>query len=257
MRRNQGIVNKHLVPFFDGPLASICMEDVTKYMTMRLKTGDSNDTVLREIGVLHRILVLAVKKDYLDKNPMDKMDADEFPSPLPGRKVFLQPEQFLLIQAKVKPEEYRHVYTFLVNTGCRRSDAVGDPRDGKEPLLWPNVYLEDSVIRIPLDKRGREKIIPLNRTLVSMLKSLPRRAGDDRVFWFAPDPDYVSQMWREARDAAGFPHVTLHDLKHTAYSLMRKTGAEIDTIARVAGQLGYEDGNAVRKLWPIAHQGCS
>jgi len=68
-----------------------------------------------------------------------------------------------------------------------------------------------------------------------MLKSLPRKVGDDRVFWFASDPDYVSQVWREAARDAGLQGITLHDLKHTFCSLMRKQGIPPDVTARVAG----------------------
>ena len=142
---------------------------------------------------------------------MDFMDKDESPSPNPGRKNFLLPEQFQKILSYVKPELFRTVFVFLVNTGCRRSDALG--------LEWSSVYLAERVFRIQRDKRLKEKIVPLNQTVVSMLESLPSKQDSARVFWFAPDGDYVSEVWRKARKAAGFPNITLHDLKHTFYSL--------------------------------------
>jgi len=173
-------------------------------------------------------------QSLIDRSPIDYMDADEFPSAQPGRKNFLLPAQLQAIQSFVKPEMFRHVFTFLVNTGCRWADAVGDGPN-KRGLEWPNVYFGDCLARIRRDKRGKEKIVPLNQTVLSMLDSLPRKEGSDRVFWFSPDGDYLSEGWRRATRAAGLPGITLHDLKHTFYSLMRRQGVEVDVIARVAG----------------------
>ena len=84
-------------------------------------------------------------------------------------------------------------------------------------LLWRDISSSDAIARIRLDKRGKEKIIPLNKTVLSMLDTLPRKVDSDKVLWFSPDGDYVSRVWRRAARQAGFPGTTLHDLNHTFY----------------------------------------
>ena len=94
-----------------------------------------------------------------------------------ARARHLDPSEWGNLLEKI-PEKYRAVSVLPVNTGCRRSEAIS--------LRWSNIDLNNGFAVIDKDRRHREKVITLNTEVVELLKTLPRPAKDDRVFFWIP-----------------------------------------------------------------------
>ena len=137
------------------------------------------------------------------------------------------------------PEKYRAISVLLVNTGCRRSEAIS--------LRWSNIDLNNGFAVIEKDKRHREKVITLNAEVVELLKTLPRHAEDDRVFFWIPSDNAVTVAFRGAVKRAGIVNFRLHDLRHTAASHLAMAGHDIKTIQEFLGH------NDIRQTTRYAH----
>lgn len=114
-------------------------------------------------------------------------------------------------------------------------------------LRWSNVDLQNGFGVIEEDKRHKEKIITLNSDVVALLKTLPRHAEDDRVFFQIPSGDAVTWAFSQAVKKTGLVNFRLHDLRHTAASHLAMAGHDIKTIQDF---LGHSD---IRQTTRYAH----
>ncbi len=93
-------------------------------------------------------------------------------------------------------------------------------------------------LRITKSKNGEPRDVPipasvlakldLNRAPTEPLFTSPTGKRLDRRQW-------SSRVWRPARDRAGFPGLHVHDLRHTAASLMIASGATPKDVQRALG----------------------
>jgi len=234
LKREIGAIDKHLLPFFAGALTGITPERITQYKNERLAVV-SSASVRKELSILRHILSMAIKLDKLAASPFSKvkMPRDSVP-----RVRFLDPSEWEALLKNV-PENYRSIAVFLVNTGCRRGDALS--------LRWSNIDLQNGFGVIEEDKRHKEKVITLNRDVVALLKTLPRHATDDRVFFWVPSGDAVTWAFAKAVKKTGVVNFRLHDLRHTAASHLAMAGHDIKTIQDF---LGHSD---IRQTTRYAH----
>lgn len=228
LARTVGILNDHLYPTFGGPMHEITPEQITSYKRSRLCSNSrhgktSPETVLKELRMLKQILSAAIRHGRLAKNPFDRV---KMPRPSPGRVRYLQPAEWTKLLAVV-PHHFQTLFLFMVHTGCRRSEALA--------LCWTEVDLANGFARISRDKANRGRVVNLNPTLVEALRMSPRAEGDDRVFFWCQDGDYVSQVFRQAVRVVGISNFRLHDLRHTFASWVRMAGHDIDLVAKLLG----------------------
>jgi site-specific recombinase XerD len=72
-----------------------------------------------------------------------------------------------------------------------------------------------------------------------LLKYLPFRFGRD----------WLQKLIRRAMNAAGFQHLTLHDLRHSTASAMTKNGIDLYTVGAV---LGHKDQRSTKRYAHLA-----
>src|SRR5215471_2567702 len=93
---------------------------------------------------------------------------------------------------------------------------------------------------LPQTKNGEGRIVYLNRLTESAFASLPfdeNTKPTDRIF-AGVTPERVSVAFRRTCHALGIPDFRFHDLRHTAASWLRMSGADIHTVAQL---LGHKD----------------
>jgi len=93
---------------------------------------------------------------------------------------------------------------------------------------------------LPQTKNGEGRILYLNRLTESAFASLPfdeNTKPTDRIF-AGVTPERVSVAFRRTCHALGIPDFRFHDLRHTAASWLRMSGADIHTVAQL---LGHKD----------------
>lgn len=227
-QRRSEIIRGHLTPFFKGRLADITKADIETYMVRRCEKA-SPGTVRKEMMVLKRLLNLAVEDEKIPASPAAKVKSPKDP---PGRVRYLQPEEVGAVLDKC-PRWLKPIATLAVSTGMRRGEILR--------LRWLDVDLVDNRIILPQTKNGDGRIIYMNEMALDALRSVELDAETDPeepIFRLKVTPEEVSWAFKRACSKAGIHDVTFHDLRHTAASWLRMSGADIHTVAEV---LGHKD----------------
>ena len=150
------------------------------------------------------------------------------PPPKPGKKNIARGEVLPANPSAVA------ALRLLVLTGARKSEVLN--------LKWSEVDLSRKIMTLEETKSGRSHR-PLSPKAITILESVPR--AESALFVFssgavtasgelAPIRD-ISRLWDAVRHAAGLREVRLHDLRHTAASLMLQRGASLAEVGRAIG----------------------
>jgi integrase len=117
----------------------------------------------------------------------------------------------------------------LILTGCRKSEIL--------TLRWEEVDLERGALHLHDSKTG-PKNVPLGAAAAEVLAGLPRVAGNPFVFPGERQGSHwvnVERSWRRIRQAAGFPELRIHDLRHSYASVGAAAGLGLPVIGRILG----------------------
>ena len=224
--RTRGVVEGQLNSAFRGKIAAIRKADIESYVTRRL--GDvSHGTVIRELGILKHLLSFAVGKEIIPANPAQSVKPPKAPA---GRVRYLQPTELKAL-LEVCPSWLQPIVALAVTTGMRRGEILG--------LRWLDVDFANSRVLLPQTKNGDGRIVYLNQTAKAALESIVREGVASQALVFeAVSADYVTQTFRKACGALGISDFRFHDLRHTAASWLRMSGADIHLVATL---LGHKD----------------
>jgi len=230
--RTRGIVEDHLRPVFGAmQLAMIRKRDAEGYVTARLLEA-SVGTVRKEFFMLSHVLSLAVDWELIPANLVQGVKLPKVPA---GRVRYLQPTELQAVLAAC-PEWLRPIVALLAFTGMRRSEVMG--------LRWLDIDRRGERILLPQTKNGEGRIVWLNDLALDVIDSLQPGRPTDRVF--SPDntPDNVTMAFRHACRKIGIADFRLHDLRHTAASWLRMSGADLQDVADL---LGHRDLRMTRR----------
>lgn len=149
-----------------------------------------------------------------------------FPKPAAGRTRFLSDDERTALLAACKASDSPRLYPFVLlalTTGARRGELSG--------LRWADVDISRRWAIFPKTKNGDARGVPLVPAVVAELENLPR--SDDRVF-----PEQLTRAWHTAMTRAGLTNFRMHDLRHTAASILVQSGANLSEVAQL---LGHKD----------------
>jgi integrase len=225
-----------LEPFIgDVSLDAVHMGTLEPYIKDRKKYGWKKRTINYGLQVVRHIINLATYEwidayglTWLAHAPRIKLfkeDDKKQPYPLDWRE-----QEALFAEL---PEYLRRMALFAVNTGCRDQEICN--------LKWTWEIaipeLRTSVFIIP-DYGDRKKFKPKNRedrlvVLNSITEAvIEQLRGNHGEFVFTYEGSQVQRMynraWRKARENAGLPHVTVHDLRHTFGRRLRSAGVSFE-----------------------------
>jgi len=156
--REKGVVNRHLVTFFTGSIASIRRVDIQRYITGR-SVDVSAHSVQKELNILKHLLRLAVEWEIIPFTPAQTVKAPRVPA---GRVRYLQPTE-LRVLIEAAPAWLRPVVVLAACTGMRRSEILG--------LRWLDVDLLNDRILLQQTKNGEGRIVYLNNSAAGALRS--------------------------------------------------------------------------------------
>jgi integrase len=216
----------------------------------------SPGSVRRLHALLRRSLAVAVRWQLTPWNPVAAVDAPSVAS------VEVHPydvNEARLLLAAASGDRFHARWLIAIALGLRQSEALG--------LAWRDVDLDQRVVFIrqtlqyrpgdgfhlvpPKTARSR-RIVPLPDAVVESLKLRRERQEADRLavgadFWedwglvfttgfgtpLSPRNDY--RGFRRLANAAGLRRVRLHDLRHTAASLMLAQGVNPRVVMEILG----------------------
>lgn len=248
----QGHVRNHLEPYFgERQLRTITLGDIQRFVNQW--TGGANTLrkvlatlsgILRAAAVDGQMLALDFRALTLPtvRQAMD-IDADE------DVQVLTLPEVYHLMDSI--DERYAPDILFLAMTGLRRGEWIA--------LQDRHIDLEQNtaLVRQTLDATGgfgppkggqarRVLLFDKARDAVIAKRQIKKELGLENNPFAFPTPtggviqpsNWFNRVWTPAITRAGFPDLRLHDLRHTAASLMIRAGAPAHF---VANQLGHTD----------------
>ena len=142
-----------------------------------------------------------------------------------GRKTF---HKALLLAC---PEWLQPIVALAVSTGMRRGEILG--------LRMLDIDLQGNRLLLPQTKNGDGRIVYLNRIAKVALESvMPQDAPTQALLFKDTTGNQVTMAFRRACKKVCIEDFHYHDLRHTAASWMRMSGADIHTVAL---QLGHKD----------------
>lgn len=225
--REQSIVDIHLKPFFNCPLAGIRRQDAQRYVTHR--SGKASPySIQKELNVLKHLLRLSVEWELIPFNPTQGVKSPRVPA---GRVRYLQPKELRLL-VETCPEWLRPIVALAVSTGMRRGEILS--------LRWLDVDLAQSRVMLPQTKNGEGRMVYLNecaKGVLSFVQPTSEARVTDKIFGNVT-PEQVSVMFVRVCRNLKIDDFRFHDLRHTAASWLRMSGADIHTVAQL---LGHKD----------------
>lgn len=225
--RENGIIEKHFKPFFSCSLAGIRRCDVQRYITNRSGKASAH-SIQKEVNVIKHLLRLAVEWELIPINPAQGVKPPRVPA---GRVRYLQPPELNRLVCEC-PEWLRPIVGLAVLTGMRRGEVLA--------LRWLDVDLSHGRVILPQTKNGDGRIVYLSQGAQAVLRSLPHNQITSLVenLFSGITPNQVTVAFRRVCDKVGIADFRFHDLRHTAASWLRMSGADIHTVAQL---LGHKD----------------
>jgi integrase len=231
----ESLLRAHLLPAFgDAPLDKIKPKDIQAFVAGLEAGGLSAARVRQAYRLLSMILKSAVESDYLAKSPCVGIRLKKW-TKQPAH--YLTAEEVERLAQAVGPEHETLIY-LLAYGGLRWGEAVA-LRRGRCNLLKRSVEIQESAseadgkLHFGDTKTFEARTVPLPAFLVDKLarhlETVPR---DPAALVFTTKrghplrgPNWRQRVWFPALEAAGLsPETRIHDLRHTAASLLIHQG---------------------------------
>lgn len=230
--REQGIINGHLLRYFDGSDAehpgktrAVTVLQVERFIAHRLTENASPWTVRKEVNTLRHLYRYARKHGLADFNP--GKDAELPPEP-EALDRWLTAEELKAVLSAC-PDWLRPIVLIGAFTGMRLGNIL--------KLRPCDIRLAERRVMLPTTKARKPLRVFLNASAIQVLStlSLSSRPALAPIF-DGITQNRVSTQYARAVKLAGIPPTRFHDLRHTAASHLHEDGLDDHTIARLMGQ---------------------
>jgi len=216
-------------------------ESIQSFIKFRKNQGRKSKTVNIALGVLRRVLRLAVGK-WRDRNGLTWLESMPIIDDVKwgdARKPFpLSHDDQERLFSHMAPH-LKVMCLFKVNTGCREQEVCQLRWDWEYELIGS----EHSIFILPetLTKNAEERIVVVNK---EARKAIELARGKDPEFVFTYKGKHLTKInnsaWKNARKKADLPLARVHDLKHTFG--MRLRAADVNFEDR-QDLLGHKNGS--------------
>ena len=267
---------RHIQPFFDSrrlTFRNIAVSDFQAFVDTKYQEGYSPTSILKFHTVIHKCMKYAVIQGLLEHNLSGYVILPKRKRYI-GRTFNLEQLGRFLEEARSSPAE--PAFMLAAAYGLRRSEAAG--------LRWQCVDFAAGCITInhtAISSSGKVtysdrvktdssyRTLPLMDGIREYLLWLRKEQQEMRLY-YGPDyyqsdyvccradgkplrPDYISQEFAKVCKRVGLPHIRLHDLRHTAATILLQQGfslkhiqewlghADITTTANTYAHVAYSD----------------
>ncbi len=251
----EGILRRHLDPYFGRRAAdAVTGEEVARYVAVKRGAGLAPKTVSNHLVLLHGIFAFAVRRGYLERNPVHAAERPALDRASRAIR-FLTIEELRRLLAVFPATDIGRLDRTLVlvaaTTGLRQGELLA--------LRWADVEFDAALVRVARSytrgrfttpKSGRStRTVPLAGWPVAALTEHRERsayvAHDDMVFAHPEsghvlDASRLRRRFRSALQAAGVRTVRFHDLRHTYGTQMAAAGAPLRALQEWMGHRDYK-----------------
>lgn len=200
-----------------------------RYTKKEQRTPRGIVSVHRELARLRRMLNIAVRQNWLDKNPFNSGES-LISAALETERVrilSLTEEKRLLAVCTGKREHLKTIIIFAIDTFMRKGEIF--------KLKWADVDMEKRqiCIRARNTKTGKQRFTPISARLKSELETLKKGTfldeAENLVFGIKTDADHA---FDGARLAAEIEDLHFHDLRGTGITRMLRANLPAAEIIR-------------------------
>ncbi len=219
--RDQTSLN-NLLPFFGKTRLNAITPYLVEQYRIERKKLVKEATINREVALLKNMLNRAVEWQFIGKNPIEDFKLYKEST---GITNFLSREECeRLIDAS--SDTFQWIVITAIHTGMRKMEILN--------LKWSQVNLESGMIMLHETKNGKPRYIPLDRTMIDLLNSIPHRS--DYVFAQKNGEPYswIGRAWKNATAKADV-NLRFHDLRHTFASHLVMAGVDLPTVKELLG----------------------
>lgn len=201
-----------IVPWVEGSNASqarACAAAFVQDVTGIYTPG----TINKSLGTLKKALSLAYERGSIPQNYGDAIKL------LPENNVRTTTLTLAEVQtlADKASANVRAAIWIAIYTGCRRGEICG--------IKSTDIGEDTITLRSGMTKTQKHRAIPIIAPLRPWLKFLP----------LGITARGLESSFKNARNAAGMPHVTFHDLRRSCATLMLSKGVPMNVIAKLLG----------------------
>ena len=190
----------------------------------RLARKRSPLRVNKEMQVLSSIFTLALEKGLIASRPRTTMFR------VSGERIryLTSDEETALFEQLDGCEWLKGIVLIALHTGMRRGEICG--------LQWFDMNFERGLIRVRNTKNGKDRIIPMNATVRTLLGNQAKTST-----YVFPSPRTgerlveIKYSFVRAIKGAKITDLRFHDLRHTAATRMGDAGADAFTLAAIFG----------------------
>lgn len=207
---------------FISDIDSRLIESYKRHLSLKKKFANSGINI--ELRHLSSAFSLAVKYEYLEKNPFKEIKKIPVPKTKPR---FLNKDQAALLLEKAKNTPLLHYIMVSLFSGARISEVA--------QLKWANVDLQNKIIKFE-GKGSRERSVPIPKNLVEYFNTLKKK--NQFVAPGTKDIHKTTARFRKLADQLGLNEFKFHDLRHTYASWLVQNNVNIKVIQEL---LGHQD----------------
>ena len=205
--------------------------------------------IKRFTNTLNKMFRYAIEKEYIARNPMDKVIRIVRPNEVQKKDMnFWEPNEFKQFIANVDDTMYHAYFMFAYYMGCRRGEMIA--------LQWKDIDFKKSTCAIyktcnqtpedgslfiltPPKTKNSIRTIKIPPIVMEELKAVYERSSKMYYFtedWFVfgtynPLPESTLQRNFNNYIPEGMKRITLHGFRHSHVSFLINNGANIKAIA--------------------------
>lgn len=206
----------------------------------KARKGAKANTVNMEIQTLRTIFGLAVKWEYIKKNPVNGVSHLKVDDAKQARFLTLVETRKLLAESAKVSQQLHDIFFALLYTGMRKGELLN--------LTWDDVYFKRDKVKIQnkdfWKPKSGQREISMHRDVRALLLRLKRENHGESRFVFPGDDGErlrtkLRRAFMEITKKCGFPEVTkVHSLRHTFGSQLVMAGVDLATVQK---EMGHAD----------------
>jgi len=206
-------------PLAKKSIGTIKQTDIAIWRDAKIASGLSGSTVTKELALLSHVFTIAIKEwGFPLSNPVRMIRK---PRADLGRDRRLEGEEKtkLLDSANI---EMKAFIIIAIESAMRRGEIYSIQRK----------WIRGSVVRLPDTKNGTARDVPLSKSALAAIKTLPLRI-DGGLWQF--DIDYYTKNFIRLCKTLKIDGLRLHDLRHEATSLLFEKGLDVMQVKSITG----------------------
>jgi integrase len=244
LKRYDTSLNNQILPYLGAMrIAAISTSDVSNWVAKLVQDGHGASSVAKAVALLKQIMKAAHNDELIRRNPVVDI---EIPTVVPKDQKALT-----LVELKNLTDacpDHRALLLVLGLMGLRISEATAlqvkdvDILGAKLSVQRSHTHGADYKRIVSTTKTKKKRVIDIPKPVLNALKPLVEgRKAKEFVFLGPKGLGAINYTWfrntifMPAIASLGLEDVGIHNLRHTAASLLISQGAQITTVSKILG----------------------